>query len=194
VTGSEPVKPLEGAVVRPALPGDASAIARIHVRSWRAAYAGIVPQPILDGLSAQRRAEFWLDAIANTTNDPKWVVERDGRILGFAATGPARDDDLPPQSGEVHAIYVDPDAWSTGLGRALFATAVEDLAGRGFGGLVLWVLTDNARGRRFYEAAGWRPDGTRRVLDFGGTPIEEMRYSPMPAGTNGPSATPTVDG
>jgi GNAT superfamily N-acetyltransferase len=163
-------------VVRLATEDDAGPIGDVHVRSWRAAYAGILPQPILDGLSAERRAEFWRDAIRATTNDPKWVVERDGRVLGFAATGPARDDDLPSQTGEVYAIYVDPEAWSTGLGRRLFATAVEDLAGRGFGGLVLWVLTDNARGRRFYEAAGWRPDGTRRVLDFGGTPIEELRY------------------
>jgi RimJ/RimL family protein N-acetyltransferase len=38
------------------------------------------------------------------------------------------------------------------------------------------VLTDNARARRFYEAAGWRPDGTVRILDFDGTPIEEIRY------------------
>jgi GNAT superfamily N-acetyltransferase len=169
------------AVVRPATEDDAGPIGDVHVRSWRAAYAGIVPQPILDGLSAERRAEYWRDAIGNTTNDPKWVVERDGRVLGFAATGPARDDDLPPQTGEVYAIYVDPEAWSTGLGRRLFAAAVDDLVGRGFVGLVLWVLTDNARARRFYAAAGWRPDGTRRILDFGGTPVEEVRYkAPSP--------------
>lgn len=181
-------------VVRLATESDAGSIGDVHVRSWRAAYAGILPQPILDGLSVERRTAYWRDAIRNTTNDPKWVVERDGRILGFAATGPARDDDLPPQSGEVYAIYVDPDAWSSGLGRALFAAVVDDLAHRDFGDLVLWVLTNNERGRRFYEAAGWRPDGKVRILDFGGTSIEEMRYSPAPSGTNGPSATPTVVG
>jgi RimJ/RimL family protein N-acetyltransferase len=38
------------------------------------------------------------------------------------------------------------------------------------------VLTDNVRARRFHEAAGWRADGTVRVLDFDGTPIDELRY------------------
>jgi GNAT superfamily N-acetyltransferase len=104
------------------------------------------------------------------------VVERDGRVIGFAATGPARDDDAVTGSGEVMAIYLDPGAWSTGVGRRLFAAAVDDLQRRGFGPLVLWVLTANARGRRFYGAAGWRSDGTNRMLDFDGTPIEEIRY------------------
>ena len=37
------------------------------------------------------------------------------------------------------------------------------------------ALTDNARARGVYKAAGWRPDGAVRTLDFDGTPIEEIR-------------------
>jgi GNAT superfamily N-acetyltransferase len=164
------------ASVRPATPSDADAIAVVHVDSWRAAYRGIVPARILDGLSVERRAAGWRETIESAGDERVWVVERDGGVIGFAATGPARDDDAVAGSGEVMAIYLDPAAWSTGIGRRLFAAAVEDLRGRAFGPLVLWVLTANARGRHFYEAAGWRPDGTSRTLDFGGTPIEEIRY------------------
>ena len=164
------------ATVRPATPSDAEAIAIVHVDSWRAAYRGIVPDEILAGLSVERRAAGWRETIESAPDDRVWVVERDDRVIGFAATGPARDDDAVAGSGEVMAIYLDPAAWSTGLGRRLFAAAVEDLGRRGFGPLVLWVLTENARGRRFYEAAGWRADGTSRTLDFGGTPVEEIRY------------------
>jgi L-amino acid N-acyltransferase YncA len=182
--------------VRRATAADAEAIAVVHVDSWRAAYRGIVPEPILDGLSVERRAQFWRESIAAEPEGPKWVVERNGRVFGFAAGGAARDDDVATGTGEVYAIYLDPGAWSQGLGRRLFAAAVDDLRRHGFGPLVLWVLTANARGRRFYEAAGWRPDGSSRMLDFDGTPIEEIRYALPGAtpGTNGPSGSTTLGG
>jgi len=41
-----------------------------------------------------------------------------------------------------------------GVGRALFAHAVDELLSRGYGPLTLWVLEDNVRAQRFYEAAG----------------------------------------
>ena len=173
MSGSPDVNP---ATVRLATPSDAEAIGVVHVDSWRAAYRGIVPDQILAGLSVERRAASWRETIEWARDERVWVIERDDHVYGFAATGPARDDDAVAGSGEVMAIYLDPAAWSTGLGRRLFAAAVEDLGQRGFGPLVLWVLTGNARGRHFYEAAGWRPDGTSRTLDFGGTPVEEIRY------------------
>jgi GNAT superfamily N-acetyltransferase len=172
------------AAIRLGVPADAAGIAQAHVDSWQATYPGIVPQPILDRLSIERREAYWRETITRSLDDATDAGERvwvaaapapGGRILGFAATGPGRDDDVPPGTGEVNAIYLAPDAWSRGIGRQLFAAAVDDLAIR-HDPLVLWVLTDNARGRRFYERAGWVPDGTARVLDFDGTPIEEIRY------------------
>jgi GNAT superfamily N-acetyltransferase len=172
------------ATIRLALPADSTGIAEAHVASWQATYPGIVPQPILDRLSVERRAAYWRETItrsldaATDIGERVWVAEAAsprGRILGFAATGPGRDDDVDAGTGELNAIYLAPDAWSRGIGRMLFAAAVDDLAVR-HERLVLWVLSDNDRGRTFYEQAGWEPDGTLRVLDFDGSPIEEMRY------------------
>ena len=183
------------ASIRLAVPADAGPIARVHVRSWRATYPGIVPQPILDALSIERRQAYWRESITRSLDEATdagervWLAERGqgtsartaADIVGFAATGPARDDGLPPGAGELYAIYLVPEVWSQGVGRRLFAAAVDDLAVR-HDPLVLWVLTDNARARRFYEAAGWRADGSSRVLDFDGTPIEEIRL--RSSGTN----------
>jgi GNAT superfamily N-acetyltransferase len=166
------------ALVREATSADADSIGSVHVRSWQSAYVGVVPQPILDHLSVERRASSWHGIIERAGVERVWVVEEGGRVRGFASIGPARDEDLPTGSGELYAIYLEPESWSTGLGRQLFATATADLRERGFSPLILWVLTDNPRARRFYEAAGWRSDGTSRVLDFDGTPIEEIRYRP----------------
>jgi hypothetical protein len=39
----------------------------------------------------------------------------------------------------------------------------------------LWVLEDNERARRFYEAAGWRADGTALEDTTGGASLNKSR-------------------
>jgi GNAT superfamily N-acetyltransferase len=152
----------------------------LHVRSWRAAYRGIVPDAILDGMSIERRREFFAQAIARAAEPDRdirlWVVADDGMVQGLATTRPCHDEDVTPLTGELHSIYVAPEAWSRGLGSALFAGAVDDLRARGFAPLVLWVIEANSRGRRFYERAGWHPDGARQPIDFDGVLVDEIRY------------------
>ena len=46
-------------IIREATSKDAAAIAAIHVKSWRAAYAGILPAAFLDGLSEEEYTAFW---------------------------------------------------------------------------------------------------------------------------------------
>jgi ribosomal protein S18 acetylase RimI-like enzyme len=174
--------------VRLATPDDAEAIADIHVRGWRAAYRGLVPDAVLDGLSLERRAAGWRQAIeqqdrelaAEPTTAPgrTWMAETDDGVVGFAATGPGRDESAPaiPGSGEVHAIYLAPEKRGLGHGRVLFAHAVADLRARAFGPIVVWVFEDNPVARRFYEAAGFRVDGARSTIDFDGVPLDEIRY------------------
>jgi hypothetical protein len=38
------------------------------------------------------------------------------------------------------------------------------------------VLDTNERTRRFYEAAGWRPDGETKVEPWGTFDLSEVRY------------------
>ena len=79
------------------------------------------------------------------------------------------------QAAELYALYVHPDWWSTGTGRALLDRALARTTAAGYADIVLWVLRDNARARRFYERAGFSPDGASNVLDgLGG--VEELRY------------------
>jgi ribosomal protein S18 acetylase RimI-like enzyme len=178
--------------VRLARPEDAEAIADAHVRGWRAAYRGLVPDSILDGLSVERRAAFWRDTIAAETAAVAsgtgtaaavaapartWVVEHDGAVRGFASTGAVRDQpDGLAGAGEVFAIYLAPEARGRGLGRVLFAHVVDDLRARAFDAIVVWVFEANADARRFYEAAGFRPDGARQPVDFGEVARSEIRY------------------
>jgi len=90
-------------------------------------------------------------------------------------TGALTPAGLAGQTGEVYAIYLAPAAWSTGTGRALMDAALAGLRVAGYQSVVLWVLTGNARARRFYGKAGFAPDGATNILTgLGG--VEELRY------------------
>ena len=167
-----------GLQIRLATASDAPAIAEIHVRCWQFAYRGIVPDTVLDSLSMSAHEQLWRHTLElPSTASSLWVAEEGGRALGFCATGGSEDDDATPETGEVGAIYLRPDRIGAGVGQALFGQAVNDLRERGFRRATLWVFRDNERARRFYETAGWRPDGMETSKARGGADLLEMRYS-----------------
>ena len=53
------VEQLDEVTIRVATEGDAAGIARVHVRSWQEAYAGIVPDAYLASLDADERTAQW---------------------------------------------------------------------------------------------------------------------------------------
>jgi GNAT superfamily N-acetyltransferase len=170
--------------IRRAVPDDARAIAEIGVAGWQAAYRDTLPSDFLAGLRVAPREIAWRARLESDDDDgaPSWVAEDHSRVVGFLASGPPRDEDVAPTTGEraavaeIYAIYVLPAKWRSGAGRALLRTAVDEWRRRGITQLVLWVLEENTRGRAFYEAMGWRPDGGRQTLDMGGTEVQEIRY------------------
>ncbi len=165
--------------IRAAHIDDAEQIAVMHVRSWQAAYRGAVPQDYLDGLDPATRVE----GRRRSVRDADWprsgtlvATHDDGTIVGFAHIGPTRDDDADGGVGEVYAIYLAPCAWGKGYGRALMAASLAGLTQAGYQQAMLWVLDANARARRFYEAAGFQPDGAVKDDDSRGFRLTEVRY------------------
>jgi len=153
-------------VIRPATPEEAEAVARVQVESWRAAYAHALPAEGLAGLSLEVRADLH-------RRFPPLVAEADGEIVGFVSVGEGRD---PGTDGELLAIYVHPEHWGSGFGKALIDAGEARLRELGHADAILWVLEDNPRARRFYEAAGWTTDGTTRPIEILGVLVPEIRY------------------
>ncbi|WP_328666962.1 GNAT family N-acetyltransferase [Streptomyces sp. NBC_00322] len=156
---------------------DVEAVATIRVRGWQFAYDGLMPASYLDAMSveedAARRREFLKDGSVVTN----LVAERDGEVVGWGCFGPSRDEGRPAGLCELYAIYVLPDRVSTGVGRAL----MDELTGRaeadGFERMLLWVLKENDRARRFYGKAGFAPDGAEEPFEVEGVKVPEVRYA-----------------
>ncbi len=158
-------------LVRPARREDAAAIADVHVLTWQAAYEHVFGAERLAGIGERRRTQ-WEARLADP--QPDWrvfVAEEDGTRARFRLRGDSRDE---PGKGELFAIYVLPEAWGSGAGSALMASALEAL--RGYSSATLWVLEDNPRARRFYEREGWILDGGRRDEEILGVTVAEVRY------------------
>lgn len=162
-------------LIRPAQPDDALHIARVHVRAWQVGYRHLLPGDYLARLDPRERAQRYDFANQDLQRPKTVVVEEDGIIRGFATTSPARDADTP-DSGELCALYVDPDAWGRGLGTALLSAARLRLVEQGFRHAMLWLLAGNQRAERLYCADGWAPDGQARTESMRGVTVDEVRY------------------
>jgi L-amino acid N-acyltransferase YncA len=162
--------------IRLASAADCEGIAIVHVRTWQAAYRGVVPDAFLDSISLEVRTQAWRAALER--GHPEiWVACREAQVIGWVSFGPARDSDAASTTGELEAIYVCPQYWGTGLGRALWLTARDRLINRGFNSITLWVLAENSRAIRFYEAAGFLPDwSSQKVIRIGGQELQEVRF------------------
>lgn len=169
-------------VIRAARVDEARRIAEVHVRAWQWAYRDLLPATLLERLSVERRAAYWQAWL--TDADPRrqlWLAIRRERVVGFVAAGPARDPDADATTGEIYALYLEPEVAGTGVGRSLCDHAVEGLRHDGFRGATLWVLATNSRARRFYEQGGWGADGAARTEDQAGVALHEVRYRrPLP--------------
>jgi GNAT superfamily N-acetyltransferase len=158
--------------IRSATPDDSEAIERVRIRGWQAAYRDIFPPDELDRLPVD--PSRWQ---ATLERPPRgyvcFVAEEDGALLGFADVSPSRHD--PDRHGELRGLYVDPDAWSRGVGRALIARAEEELS-LTWDEAIVWTLRDVPRTRRFYELAGWEADGEQDTFERHGVSAPIVRY------------------
>ena len=168
---------MTGITLRPARPGDAAGIARVHVETWRATYAGLVPDSYLIGMSESGQTFFWQKLIARRGSRGAILVAEPGPggpLVGFGNCGASRDTSLGLR-GEVYTLYVALDWQGRGIGRQLLKGLFECLVQAGINEAFLWVLADNPS-RFFYEAVG----GVRaaeRQEPFAGTLLDEAAYA-----------------
>jgi ribosomal protein S18 acetylase RimI-like enzyme len=162
--------------IRPAVGADALALAEVQVESWRWAYPGLLPQSYLDALSVERRARSWSELLCVTGSRMiTWMAADEGGTCGLVSAGPVRDERAA--SGEVFSLYVSPRVVGSGVGHRLLAYATAQLKVMMYTTVVLWVLEQNERARRFYEREGFRLTGAARQEPIARTTVAVVRYT-----------------
>jgi GNAT superfamily N-acetyltransferase len=139
--------------IRAARVEDAEDAAVCHIACWREAYAEIVDPAVLAERTSDlaRRTRRWREKLEAGAH--RWLALADQCVVGFAARGPGRDEDID-LSCELEAIYVRRAYWGSGLADRLLKVAV------GTEPAYLWVFEANIRARGFYARHGFVPDGT----------------------------------
>jgi ribosomal protein S18 acetylase RimI-like enzyme len=140
--------------ISPAGPGDADELGRVHVRSWRETYPGLLPQAALNRMSGAAHARrFRLELMRAQPGQVTLIAEDAEGAVGYASgalvTGDGRAADA-----EVFTLYVLRAAQGAGVGRALLKSSARVLRAEGAKSLMLFVLSRNEKARGFYERLG----------------------------------------
>jgi GNAT superfamily N-acetyltransferase len=179
--------------VRGARASDARGLARVQAASWRAAFAGLVPDAVIAELTSEAAvgqfAERWQQAIiAPPTSKHRVHVAvaspAEPEVLGFASAGPATDADRwPATDGELYELHVLPSAVADGHDGRLLNAVADTFAEDGFGTGYTWALSGDEARIGFLRAAGWAADGSSSNLDMGvKVPVVRLHTRLSPAG------------
>lgn len=155
--------------VRPAVPGDETAVTEIQIAAWRATHDATLGDGVMERLDADLMRERWQAAITSAPAPGFAVlVALDGpEVVGFTAVTP----------GQVMSLEVQPARRRGGHGSRLLAAAVDRLRTDGGQEVVTWVLEGDTAREQFLASCGLGADGTERVLATGPRDVVERRWS-----------------
>lgn len=161
--------------VRPPVPADAAAMARVHVDTWLETYRGIMPDELLDAPDLiDRRRQMWTQILAEAAPSKFTcaVAESDRAIVGIAMAGPPENtesaEDERPEDRHLYVLYAYRSMHGTGVGQDLLDAVIDPSVTT-----ALWVADPNPRAQAFYSKNGFVADGTVKTDDYDG--VREVR-------------------
>jgi GNAT superfamily N-acetyltransferase len=163
--------PVGKVIIRRAVPGDASGIARVCAEGWRDTYQDIYAHEEIETVIADYYAEERITAeiIAPEGWDGWIVAVENGEVIGAGGGGVTA-----PGVSEIFVLYLDPARRGEGIGSLLLDAITERQ--RSQGALEQWVSVEpeNEKGLPFYLARGFQVLSNRPAW---GTRPEEGRIS-----------------
>lgn len=161
--------------IRYANKGDADSLALIYSQSYQAVFKGIIPDSILENVfSVEKRKEGLLRELSEGVPVNVIMCDED-KQLGMLTYGKPKDEDLDDSFVEIWRIYLLPSCIGKNMGAELMNFAVTEIHQKGYKKIILWVLEDNVRARKFYERMGFIQDGTTRIINVG-KELKDLRY------------------
>ncbi|WP_157869557.1 GNAT family N-acetyltransferase [Paucilactobacillus hokkaidonensis] len=149
---------------------DLSDISLVYAKSWKHAYARIIPAQYLNELVGDK----WISILSKSDRE-MLVLDNEGQSVGVVTFGVARDSEYSSE-GELMSIYLLPEYIHKGYGTKLLKKAEIRLVELGYATIYLWVLAANNSGRNFYKQQGFHVAGNQREIEIGGSNLTEIRY------------------
>ena len=145
--------------LRPSTLADATAIARLHVASWRQAYRDLAPRDAFEAMDEALRERRWTAILTEpAAHRAVLVAEQDGRLAGVGMAAAPSQPEFGPR-GEIRSLYLDPNFQRLGLGRRLMLALADQVGAWGYEGAALGVVVGNRPAIAFYERLGGRLAG-----------------------------------
>jgi GNAT superfamily N-acetyltransferase len=122
--------------IREARQGDAAAMARVIVDSYRSAHRDHIPEESLMRFSYEESERNWARTLrkldeSDESRECIYVAEDDaGDLIGVAMGGPERSNH-PSYTGEIYILYLLPVYHRQGIGRQLTWQVVKRLVEQG---------------------------------------------------------------
>jgi len=138
--------------IRKAAPGDALGITIVNVYTWKTAYAGLVPEELIDRRIAELLPRAEKCRLGIEQGGDYWVAAEGNAVVGFCMFGSYREADHAG-AGEIYALYTLAGYQRRGAGTALFTAAVETLKAREYPYAIVNCLRGNPA-LTFYQNRG----------------------------------------
>ena len=151
--------PLSGEqiVIREGQAGDAPAMARINVATWRDSYGKFLPRQLMEELSCSQKQAEIEDFFARWEENQAVALiaeDKNGEMMAFIMAGKNHRQNLG-YTGEIYNLHVAPAFQSQGIGRYLVYRVSQVFRQRNWNTMMVWALAENPN-RRFYEKLGGR--------------------------------------
>tara|TARA_B100000508_G_scaffold137542_2_gene132264 strand:+ start:658 stop:1200 length:543 start_codon:yes stop_codon:yes gene_type:complete len=156
-------------------------LARIHLASKLPAEKGIVDPEYLASFSQEIYEEKWTRFL-QAEDAQQYMLFDEGVAVGLISfgklrTAPSGTSKIRPlYSSEIYAIYIHPDHFQKGYGKALFKKAVQKLREEKHKSLCLWALEKNKNAGAFYSQLKGERVGKQQV-QMGRYKVTEACYA-----------------
>jgi GNAT superfamily N-acetyltransferase len=110
-------------------------------------------------------SEIWNSTFANPQTQRAQVAWQEDNPIGYYRVGSVDPDylpflannPLPPDTGELHQIYLMPGFQGLGLGKVFYEMAKRDLSDLGYKRFMICTYFENHKAKEFYRRQGAEP-------------------------------------
>jgi len=158
-------------VIHKAHIADILAIAKMHKKSFVAAYTGLLAKKFLAKITEAGFVERWTQRFKKHKVQT-YIAENNNKVIGLIAFT------FSPQKtvGEINLLYVDPGHWHEGIGKKLMLFVVDIMKKYKVKKIHIWVLKKNHKSRLFYESLGAYTKGAERLVVKNHLAMREVGY------------------